>query len=444
MSRTTLFSRKSFEKLAAAFIVGLTSLGLTGCTSLLSPINAVPAHRVPAAFLVQPRANQVPIDLARLRQSPPAEHALGEGDILGVYIESILGEENGAPPVHFPDENSDRPPAIGYPVPVREDGTIALPSIAPLTVKGLTLTQTHDLIRRAYLETQFLKEGQDRIIVTLMRERTVRVLVVRQDGSGQGAGGGGGGATGISSRTDFSMQSRVLDMPIYKNDVLHALTETGGLPGVNARNEIKIMRGNQKSFNERDKEVYEYYRKWMENCDPCSCPPPMPEDASIIRIPLRLPPGQIPQIKQEDIILNDGDILYVESRDTEVFYTGGMLGGGQHPLPRDYDLDVLAAISVVGGNLSQGGAGGGAGMGGIGVNSVGGVPPGELIILRKTPCNGQIAISVDLTRAINDPRSRPLVAPGDTLILRFRPQEEILNFGLGSFFTFGIRELFRN
>jgi len=48
-----------------------------------------------------------------------------------------------------------------------------------------------------------------------------------------------------------------------------------------------------------------------------------------------------------------------------------------------------------------------------------------------------------LTTAINDPKSRLLIAPGDTLILRYRPQEELINFASGTFFTFGIRELFR-
>ena len=63
----------------------------------------------------------------------------------------------------------------------------------------------------------------------------------------------------------------------------------------------------------------------------------------------------------------------------------------------------------------------------------GGVSPSLLYILRKTPCDGQIIITVDLNRAIKDPAARPLVQAGDTLILRFKPQEEVLNFALGTF-----------
>jgi hypothetical protein len=52
-----------------------------------------------------------------------------------------------------------------------------------------------------------------------------------------------------------------------------------------------------------------------------------------------------------------------------------------------------------------------------------------------------VTIEVDLARAAQDPRERPLVMPGDTLILRHKSEEELLNFGLGAFFTFGVQAL---
>ena len=87
--------------------------------------------------------------------------------------------------------------------------------------------------------------------------------------------------------------------------------------------------------------------------------------------------------------------------------------------------------------------GGGFG-GGFGAGSVGGVPPGQLFIVRKTPCDGQIIIAVDLNRAIKSPAARPLIQPGDILILQYKPAEELLNFGLGTFFTYGIFQLLQN
>lgn len=160
---------------------------------------------------------------------------------------------------------------------------------------------------------------------------------------------------------------------------------------------------------------------------------------------MRLPPGVIPSFRPEDIILEDGDIVYIESREAEVFYTGGLLPGGEFKIPRDYDLDVVAAMALTGGGISspQQGGGGGGGMGGMG-RLFGGVPPGMLYVLRKTPCNGQITIEIDLAKANVDPRERILVQPGDILILRYKPSEEILNFGLGTFFTFGIQYALRS
>ncbi len=432
----SLYSAHGFALCAVAALC----LGLTGCTALVSPINALPANRVPDAFLGTARANEIPINLARLRIEKPKEYSLDSGDILAISIESILGQEGEAPPVAFPQPGSDLPPAIGYPFPVTEEGSIILPLIDPIPVRGLTLQQVRESIRKAYMEENDILQ-EDRIIVTLMRKRTVRVIVIRQDsdanqGLGQNFNQQGGGANRVNQRSDQSGRGTVLDLPADEADLMHALAQTGGLPGINAKNEVMIQRGDQRNFAERDQFMLDFYKENYESGDPCHCPPPMPGDPSILRIPLRLPPGQVPSFTQEDIRLNDGDIVFVEARDAEVYYAGGLLRGGEYPLPRDYDLDVLGAIALTGGSI------GAPNLGGIGGgNFVNGAPPQQLIVLRKTPCNGQVAIEVDLHRAINDPSYRILVQPGDTLILRYRPVDEAINFGLGTFFTYGIAEL---
>ena len=147
----------------------------------------------------------------------------------------------------------------------------------------------------------------------------------------------------------------------------------------------------------------------------------------------------MPTFRPEDIVLRDGDIVYVDTRETDVYYTGGLLGGGELPLPRDYDLDVLAAVSISG----QGIAGSSRTGGGLGGASVAQSLPTELIVLRRLPGDRQLNIRVDLNEAINDPRQRILVKAGDTLVLRFKPQEELINFATATFFTFGVRQLFR-
>jgi len=453
METKQTFKNRLASWMRNASSAGLIALGLlsTGCSTITQPISGIPARRLPPQFLAQSKNNLVPLDPARLSQEPPRDYLLDDGDILGIYIEGILpfvppDRPPEPPPVNFPDANSQLDPSLGYPIAVINDGTIQLPNLEPIKVRGLTIDQTRDLIRKYYLDSEILRESSRlQPIVTLMKERTYNVIVIRQDMGGQGAQGGGGGTGGGFTRgTDYSATGRMLKLKAYQNDILNAMMESGGLPGVNAKNEIKILRASRADQRRRDEFVQQFYQQYYCNPDPCGCPPPLPEDPSILRIPLRLPPGVIPSLTPEDVVLEDGDIVYIESRDAEVYYTGGLLPGGEFRIPRDYDLDVLTAMSLSGGGISrsQQNGGGMGGMGGIG-GMLGTVPPGMLYVLRKTPCNGQITIAVDLAKANLDPRERILVQPGDILILRFKPSEELLNFGLGTFFTFGIQYALR-
>lgn len=424
-----------------SLLAGLLLLAAGGCTSLTSPIDGVPAGRLPPQLFALPKNDLVPVDISLLALEPPRDYQLAAGDILGVYVEGVLpfnspDQPPGPPPVHFPEGESLLPPSLGYPIPVQDDGTLSLPLLEPLNVSGLTLDQVREKIRNAYIDSSILQTERSRPIVTLIRERTYNVIVVRQDSGGVGGGGGG-----FTRGADLSARGALVKLPAYQNDILHALVETGGLPGVNAKNEVKVLRASKADKRARAAFMQEFYaHQHAAHLDPCACPPPLPEDPSILRIPLRLPPGVIPQITEDDIRLEDGDVVYIESRETEVFYTGGLLPGGEHMLPRDYDLDVLGAMSIAGSGIAS--AQGGGGGGGIG-GGLGRVPPGMLYILRKTPCNGQVAIEVDLTKAINDPRQRPLVQSGDILILQYKCEEEVINFGMATFFTFGISELLR-
>ena len=439
---------KSFS-LASLMAAGAMNVG---CTSLTQPLAGIPVRRLPPQFLAQSKSNLVPLDPSRLSQEPPRQYLLDEGDILGIYIEGVLpytptDKPPEPPPVNFPPEGSTLDPSLGYPVVIQENGTISLPSIDPLKVKGLTVAQVTNLIRKAYLEANiFSNEAKLHPIVTMLKERQYNVVVVRQDvGSPQQQQllQQQGGTRGNYLRgSDQSAAGSMIKLDAYKNDVLHALMASGGLPGVNAKNEVKILRAGKANQKKRDEFIQQFYARYHNNPDTCGCPPPLPDDPSVLKIPMRLPAGVIPSFQTEDIILQEGDVVYIESREAEVFYTGGLLPGGEYLIPRDYDLDVLGAMGLAGQGVGSrtGGSGGGGGSFGIQQYTI---PPSDLFILRKTPCNGQITIQVDLTRAALDPRERPLIMPGDTLILRYKPCEEAVNFGTFAFFTYGITQLFQ-
>jgi protein involved in polysaccharide export with SLBB domain len=392
-------------------------------------------------LLAQPREIEKTIPLNLLRQPQPDAYRLDAGDVVGVYIEGILGQANQPPPVRF-GEQGNVPPALGYPLPVREDGTLPLPLIEPLNIKGMTLSQAQEAVRQAYtVKRQILKPGREHIIVTLMYPRQYHVLVVRQDAAaGTGAttpvsfaGGLVGGSSEIvgprKRGTGFS-----LDLPAYENDVLTAVTRTGGLPGLDAKNELLVLRGGGKGAADQAIAMQQ-----LAQCEPGSALGG--SGGQGIRIPLRLPPGAPIPFRPEDVILQTGDIVFIESRDTEVFYTGGLLLSGQYPLPRDYDLDVVEAIALVRGTLVNGGQNANNFTGQIVSAGIGFPNPSLVSVIRRTPGGGQITVRVDLNRALNDPRERILIQPKDLIILQQTPGEAIVQYFTSTFFNFDFSSL---
>ena len=411
--------QSTFRSMILATVGLALTLLCSGCQSLGLNIPAVPVNRLPADYLKRPNKDMQQLSISRLRQRPPVTYELAPGDVLGIYIESVIGKSDEAPPVHFPTQG-DQAPAIGYPVPVREDGTLALPLVDPIDVEGMTVEECTEEIRRAYtLDKEILKRGKDKIIVTLMRRRMFRVLVIREES---------GGKENVTKRGT----GVVVDLPAYENDVLHALNMTGGLPGLDARNEIIIIRGGCESGAEYD----DFVSELKSRKQPCECTPEAPDPPNMLRIPIRFFPGQVPHFVEDDIILDTGDIVYIPARDNDRYYTGGVLRGGEFLLPRDYDLDVLGAVAVAGGSIGSGGTGIGSGQGGGGQGGGGGggrttgCTPSDLIVLRKIGCNGQVPIRINLKQALTDPSQRILVQPEDTLILRYTIAEEIYNAAL--------------
>lgn len=422
---------------AYLWLVGTLLASSSGCTALLAPVSGVPASRLPEPLLAEPRANRQPIDLSRLARAPIQEYHIDTGDILGVYVKGVLGPIDAPPPVNPTPLGSDLPPSVGTPIPVQDDGTISLPLVEPIEARGLTLDQVRRRIFDAYTtgNPPLLLPDAAEILVSLVRRRTIEVIVVRRD-SFRGAGfqqAGPGSAIRLEAQEGIS---QIVQLEYGKNDVLRALVATGGLPGVNAKPMVKIIRKDPAASAWRDAIVQGVYAPAA--CQPCMCLPDVPDGPNVTVVPLRLPPGEVPTFPPESVILDDGDIVLIENRDAEVFYTQGLLPPGEHILPRDIDLDILQAISVAGGNsLSASGGGGGLGS----ISAIVDIAPTQLFVIRRTECGQQFTISVDLARALEDPRERILVKPGDVLVLRYKPAEDAARFGIFTFFTYGIQQL---
>src|SRR5262249_29253132 len=122
--------------------------------------------------------------------------------------------------------------------------------------------------------------------------------------------------------------------------------------------------------------------------------------ARVIRIPLRTPGGHPPALRPEEVELQSGDVVYLEARDNDLFYTGGLLPSGAHVLPRDRDLDVVQAVLLVRGPFFNGAFGGSNLSGALIQPGIGNPSPSLLTVLRRAPDGRQVAINVDLRRAV--------------------------------------------
>ncbi|MDR1957557.1 MAG: polysaccharide biosynthesis/export family protein, partial [Planctomycetaceae bacterium] len=309
---------------------------MTGCTSIPDRETISPAH-VSNMRQKGSRSLQEQINFIGLRQDPPEQYLLGPGDTLGIYIERVTANETDPLPVLTPPEGTGLPPAVGIPVTIADDGTLSLPMIlGPLYLEGMTLVEAEEEIRKAYTEIQKILPPNARIIISLYKPRTYRVLVIREDVQTDDMRytyqnrGKGEAYIGHENRGT----AKALELYAYQNDVLQALCETGGLPSNSAKNEVIILRGAFADAKGSNSLISQYANNGsLQGQD---------YNPNITRIPLRANPGDVlPDYTQEDIILKDGDVVVIQSREAEVFYTGGLLQGGMFPIPRDFDLDVF-------------------------------------------------------------------------------------------------------
>lgn len=409
-----------------ATVLGILCILASGCAAITNPLaNAIPVCNVPPELLCAPsRSAMVTVPLTLLKQQAPPVYRLAANDVLGVYIEGVLptnmpGQPATNPPVYFPTQLDPMarglPPALGYPITIGEDGTISLPLVDPIHVDGMSVTEANKAIRDAYVRGEILRPGRQRIIVSLMQPRTTRVMVFRQE-----TGGFTTGPNGIVAVSSKRGSGALVYLRGYENDVLTAIAETGGLASLEDYNEIVIFKhGPSTPLVEASLQALPLGKKPTALFSMCP---------QTIVIPTRLLPGQPMPFRPQDILLEEGDVVFLEARDREVYYTGGLLPSSEQTLPRDYDLDAVTAVMKVQGSLLNGGFNPATSGTAIVQSGLGNPSPSLLAVLRRTPDGGQVAIRVDLNRAVVDARERIRILPGDVLILQETPGEAIARY----------------
>jgi protein involved in polysaccharide export with SLBB domain len=409
-----------------------------GCITYAA--HAIPASRLPDIYQAETRCDKVPVNFTLLRQEPPREYLLGEGDMIGVYVPTVIppvvpgvpGAPGGqivpiVPPVggnltriQYPPGGLMNAPNVGVPLTIGTGGVLSLPRLAPQNLTGLTLTQAAEQIRAGYQDIGIIPEGQS-VSITLLKPRTHRVVVLREDT-----------ASSIATLINIAQvpytrrgQGEVIDLPAYENDVLHVLAVTGGLPGIEAFSHVWVLK------SATGPGVAEEARARLDaGEDAAQVFRALNAQRTAIRIPLRVCAGEPLPFGPQDIILHTGDVVYLEPRDVEVFYTGGILPGREVPLPRDRDIDILEAVAIASGSV--GGYGSGPNSATFRNNAVAGniIPPTRATIVRKLPNGQQILIRADLAKALHDPRERVIIQPGDFVMMNYKPGEVAGNVAL--------------
>ncbi len=431
-----LMTSRAMRTLLWAMLCVVATMNV-GCVTFTR--HAVPAYRLPEQLQAPSRCRMEPINFAMLGQTPPNEYVLDVGDVLAISVAGIVppNVQELPPPIqasamlareYYPPGGTLNAPNYGLPVEVTSEGTITLPLIDPIPAKGETLVRLAETIRRAYVDKELVKKGKDQVHVSLLRPRINRIVVLREDASLE--------AAGLIRKGEAILHKRgtgaVVDLPPYESDVLHALSASGGLPGVDAYNEVWILRRSTLGPNDMTvvNSKLESGQESMEEIVRC-----IPSHLQAIRIPLKLCCGEAVPFSPNDVILHDGDIIYIEPRRQEYFYTGGLLPGGQIPMPRDEDLDILEAVALANGSI--GGVAGtsaaavlraGAGVGNI-------IPPTRVLVLRKLPNGQQLPIRVNLAHAMHNPAERIRIMSGDFIMMYYTPGEMTANSAL-NFFNF--------
>lgn len=214
VGRTMLMQSWS-KVLACVAVFGLAGVGVWS----FGPAAADPPK---AARPADPQDDRIGamIPLERLSKPVAQRYILSSQDVLGVYIEGILGERNSIPILNPTQANGRL--AVGIPVPVTDDGTIELPLLPSFNVEGKTLTEVREEVRNAYVAAGVMQKGKDRTLITLAQPRIYSVTVVRR-----------GSAAPVPAS--------VVELSALNNDLLNALARSGHLASLDARDTITII-----------------------------------------------------------------------------------------------------------------------------------------------------------------------------------------------------------
>lgn len=242
---------------------------------------SIPADRIPDSVKGLEKGKRQQLNLALLGQIAPKVHTLDAGDILGVYVKGLVpaGTDQNAPllqgqpnfsNIYYPPTGQSLTPAVGLPFEINVSGKLQLPLIGEVSLKGLTVEQATELISKKYVDRKVIQQGKEYVYLTLVRSRVTRVMVIRDESLTDSP-------TFLSKSAPLLTKrghAQVVDLPAFQNDVLHALTISGGLPGYDSFNEVWILRRND-IHEDVYRQVWNHPTELVKPDEPIKSPKPV-------------------------------------------------------------------------------------------------------------------------------------------------------------------------
>jgi protein involved in polysaccharide export with SLBB domain len=422
----------------ALTIACLCLVGGSGCWAPLSS-RAISASCLPQDYRTPRRTAGAPLNFANLTLPAGGDYVLGPDDVLEVTIHGLY------------------PGAEVRPVRVRimANGEIYLPMVGAVQVGGMNLVKANEAITQAYADG-FIKDP--RTNVTLAEKATTAVVVlgeVRNPGVqrlpkyendvAHALAAAGGLAEDAADEIEVHRRSADGALPcvpigfqVMADDAAGSVRTADAVQPIASleppTDDAAVVWANEDSAKEQEQEVLLPAHSpataadsaWSSStADAAAGVPEMPAiqwaqqqtlvpdpSRGIARIPMRgVTPGSL---RNEDVILRDGDVIVVPSRKSEVFFVVGKLSptnfvrfnigarerdlGAGFLLPRDREIDVVTAVAMAG-YIDP-------------IDS-----PTTVTVHRICPNGEPMLVNVDLIKARYCREENLLVEPGDIIYL---------------------------
>ena len=172
-------------------------------------------------------AEQVFSAVKRIIRENEGPYRLQPGDVLGVFIDGLIGRFDADPPVHYPADG--RPPLIGFPIPIDHDGTISIPILGDVKVATMTVQEARQKLIVACTKEDRdgkgpLLRSQSRIMLNLIRRADESALtsigstsIGNKISSSDAFNPSTARKTGTLSQLPLTTQTQVIGQPEIQN-----------------------------------------------------------------------------------------------------------------------------------------------------------------------------------------------------------------------------------